>query len=172
MNLRDSCTFIPIQLWYLHLGLTECVWIGSWTQHSLWLPSNLKYAAIPRLDQQSTTVYSHFFLAYSSMVWAAGSKHRWRRASNVFLKIDVLGVESVFSGKMPWVLSSYVFLGGSCYWVRGIPCGLMPLNMEVLAVMFWQKLSAWKEKQELVIYQAGGKWGRKNSSASKYMKNS
>lgn len=85
--------------------------------------------------------------------------------------LDWMGRPSMENAMMfpSWLVFNYVMCE-SCWWRTAVPWGLMPLNIKVLAIFLWQCMPAWKDKQEVDIQCAGGRWCRENNSSSRYMK--
>lgn len=81
---RDRCTLVPVQLWYLHVGSTECCL--DWNARGFGAPLP---ALIP-------------FLLLPGIGWARGSRDRWRNYLNGFLGLDVFGMQQIFSVARLW----------------------------------------------------------------------
>lgn len=83
---RDRCTLIPVQLWYLHVASTECCLDWNVRVFGAPLPALVALLLLPGKG------------------WEGESKWRWRSDLSAFLWVDVLGMR-----RMPWCYLGWDF---------------------------------------------------------------
>lgn len=113
MSMWDSCTFVPVESWNLHIELTKCCL--DWELDLLMLTGPLLFEMF--YDWTSKAPLLILFHLLAGTVWISDSKHGWRRDPYMFFWVDELGAEGIFSGKMPrWYLCSFCWVEYAARW--------------------------------------------------------